>query len=32
MSMTRLLTDLRGLSGLLTTLAVWTVLAHGLGL
>ena len=32
MSMTRLLTELLGLSGLLTTLAVWTLLARGLGL
>ncbi len=32
MSMTRLLTDLLGLSGVLMTLAVWAVLARGLGL
>ena len=32
MSMTRLLTELLGLSGLLSTLAVWTVMAHGFGL
>ena len=32
MSITQLLTELLGLSGLLTTLAVWAVLARGFGL
>ena len=32
MSMRTLLTELLGLTGLLTTLVVWTVLARGIGL